>query len=789
MQRFEGFNTADVHLDGVNAFTAARDAGARYLLALDPDRLLAPYRIECGDAARAARPYPNWESMGMGGHICGHALSALAGYWAESHRAEFRDRARYLVDGLAECQRAAGTGYLCGATDGRCLFARLAAGDVESQSFELDDAWVPLYNLHKLFAGLLDCWTVFATAADDTAAMGLSSTARDVVLRLADWWCSIASGLDDEAFQRMLVCEFGGMNESFAQLYELTGNQTYLEQSLRFTDRVFFTPLAHGRDELTGLHANTQIPKVLGYERIAALTGDQRYAKAVDTFWRSVTQKRSVSIGAHSVAEHFNPVEDFSSMITSRQGVETCNSYNMSKLAERLFLSTGEETYLAFYERVLENHIVSTIGVHEGGFVYFTPMRPNHYRAYSSPQLSFWCCVGSGLENHARYGRLIYTTDAEASLYVNLFLSSTLHWRERGVTVSQQWRPVSWNRDEGGLTLRGRTGVSYELTVYVRRPAWCEDVEYDVIDGECDVRRADTGVGYDRLHLAWTGSVQVRINRRVSVRIEAMPDGSRWGSVVRGAQVMALRGDDSDLDGLVGDDSRAGHIASGPVRRFADLPVLEGAAVDCIVPHIRPDGTVDVRVRTWDETDGRWLCHTSTLVPFPSIEGSRYSLYLPWAEDGDVDATRRMLRDLDAEESSSVRLLCDSVHCGEQQSEIDHEYAGKQDESGREEGRRFRRANENGSFSYLLQDWERTGSVVVVEVLAKDGDCAYDVVFDGVMLSRTDREMRGELLIDRYTVERGSFGRGEDMSARIAIRARQEPGPRTIRIGLLRNAD
>lgn len=790
MQRFRRFDACDTHLDGMNAFTSARDACAQYLLSLDPDRLLEPYRIECGISATGdVVPYPSWESMGMGGHIAGHYLSALAGYWAESRRAVFRDRAQYVVTGLAECQQTVGTGYLCGASHGRHLFERIAVGDIEAQPFELDGGWVPLYNLHKLFAGLVDCWVAFA-ADESGASAALSALSRDIVLKLADWWCSIADGIDDEAFQRMLICEFGGMNEIFARLYELTGQNRYLDQARRFTDCALFAPLSEGRDELTGLHANTQIPKVLGYERIAALAGDRRYERAVDTFWRSVTQQRSVSIGAHSVAEHFNDAGDFSSMITSRQGVETCNSYNMSKLAERLFLRTGEERYLAFYERVLENHIVSTIGPHEGGFVYFTPMRPNHYRVYSASQSSFWCCVGSGLENHARYGRLIYTTDAvgdAVALYINLFLPSTLRWRSQGIRVSQRWKPVDWNHDSGVFQMEGEPGAACTQVLYVRRPAWVEDVVYRFERGHGVVERASVDGNYDRLRLSWTGSMRVYVDCRVSVRIEGLPDGSPWGSVIRGAQVLVLRGDDIDLDGLVSDESRTGHIASGPVRRLSSTPILDGE--DCLLPHDRPDGTADVRVRTRDASTGWWTCRVATMLPFPSIEGSRYSLYLPWASDKDVDAVYRGLTAIDVDEASYAGLLCDVVRCGEQQSEIDHAYSGRGDVVGRQGDRRYRCAGNDGSFSYMLRDWECIAGVIVVEILSDDVEQDYVVEFDGAVLPRASRDKRGHVDVHRYRVRRGAFGQGDDMSARVRIRAVRGKTPRVTAIGLARQEE
>lgn len=319
------FAPSPICLTPGSTYADAQQAGADYLLSLDPDRLLAPYRREAG-LPHQDSPYPNWESMGLDGHMGGHYLSGLAAYWQTLLDHRFLARATYMLTVLRECQRASGDGFLGGMPHSAELFRSLRKGHIQAQSFDLQGAWVPLYNLHKLMAGLLDCWQAFQIPENNSQAADASAMAHEIVLQLADWWCNLADAIAEQDFQTMLSCEYGGLNDVFARLYQLTGRERYLRQARRLTDRAFFEPLAGGKDRLTGLHANTQIPKVLGYERLFEITGEKTYRRAVDTFWHGVVDRRTVSIGAHSVSEHFNPPDDFSAMVTSREGLETATA-------------------------------------------------------------------------------------------------------------------------------------------------------------------------------------------------------------------------------------------------------------------------------------------------------------------------------------------------------------------------------------------------------------------------------------------------------------------------------
>ncbi|MCU0793732.1 MAG: glycoside hydrolase family 127 protein, partial [Opitutaceae bacterium] len=367
-------------------FADAVAANRAYLFAHDPDRLLAPFRREAGLAPRKPS-YGDWEAVGLDGHTAGHYLSALAHLGAANDDAEARRRLAHMVAEFALCQDAAGDGYLGGIPGGRAFWADFAAGKFTAGGFDLSGKWVPWYNLHKTFAGLRDALLIAG-----------HEPARAVLVRYGEWCERVTAGLTDAQMQDMLRAEHGGMNEVLADLAAITGEERFLRLARRFHHHAVLDPLQRGEDRLTGLHANTQIPKVIGLQRVAALTGDAEAATGARFFWETVTRRRSVAFGGNSVAEHFNDPADFRGLLEHREGPETCNTHNLLRLTEQLFTHTPDAAYADYYERALYNHILASIHVGHPGYVYFTPIRPGHYRVYSRPEKHFWCCVGSGME-------------------------------------------------------------------------------------------------------------------------------------------------------------------------------------------------------------------------------------------------------------------------------------------------------------------------------------------------------------------------------------------------------
>ncbi|MGA0555677.1 beta-L-arabinofuranosidase domain-containing protein [Larkinella sp. VNQ87] len=681
--QMQSFALQDVKLTG-GPFKNAQDVDFRYILALDPDKLLAPYRIDAGLPLKAPR-YGNWESVGLDGHIGGHYLSALAMMYAATGQPELKKRLDYMVAELARCQTQNGNGYVGGIPQGKVFWERIHKGDIDGSNFGLNNTWVPLYNIHKLFAGLRDAYQYAGNAQ-----------AKQVLIGLGDWFIDLIKPLSDEQIQQVLRTEHGGINETFADLYILTNEKKYLETAQRISHRALLNPLLEKQDKLTGLHANTQIPKVIGFEKIATLTGDAGWSDAAQFFWQTVTQTRSVAFGGNSVREHFNPPTDFRAVLKSNQGPETCNSYNMLRLSKALFLDKADPGYLDFYERTLYNHILSSQHPEKGGFVYFTPIRPNHYRVYSQPETSMWCCVGSGLENHTKYGELIYS-HAPNGLFVNLFIPSVLRWSEKGMQVTQTTDFPYKNETELTLKLTKPQAVP----LHIRYPKWAGRFEV-LVNGKPQPVVGNPS-GYVALDRTWKTGDKITVRFATSTHLEYLPDGSNWAAFVDGPIVLAAKTSTEDLKGLFADDSRMGHEAKGRLYPIDKAYALVGDA-----------GTYDARLKPVGKL--RFRLDSLMLQPFYEIHDARYQLYFQTLTPAAFEEQKTRLKQQEAEALAREAKTVDKVNCGEQQPEVDHQYKGEKSDSGFDEDGRFWR-NTRSFISYQLQNKNRLGSQLQISLL------------------------------------------------------------------------
>ena len=376
----------------------ARDLNIEILIKYDCDSLIAPYRKEAGLTPKA-KCYPNWD--GLDGHVGGHYLTAMA-INAATGNEECRKRMEYIINEIAECAEANyknhpkwGVGYMGGMPNSQNIWSGFKNGDFRVYS----GSWAPFYNLHKMYAGLRDAWLYCG-----------NEQAKTLFLQFCNWAIDITSGLSDEQMERMLGNEHGGMNEVLADAYAITREQKYLDCAKRFSHKRLFTPMSQRQDCLDNMHANTQVPKVIGFERISELSGNEDYHMASSFFWDIVTGERSLAFGGNSRREHFPAKDACMDFINDIDGPESCNTTNILKLTEDLHRRNPEARYADYYELATFNHILSTQHPEHGGYVYFTPARPRHYRNYSAPNEAMWCCVGTGMENHGKYGQFIYTT-------------------------------------------------------------------------------------------------------------------------------------------------------------------------------------------------------------------------------------------------------------------------------------------------------------------------------------------------------------------------------------------
>ncbi|MXO06739.1 glycoside hydrolase family 127 protein [Flavobacterium sp. HBTb2-11-1] len=664
-------------------FKNAQNVDLKYILALDPDKLLAPYLLESGLPPKADR-YGNWESIGLDGHIGGHYLSALALMYASTGNKELKDRLDYMLSELARCQAKNGNGYVGGIPQGKVFWDRIHKGDIDGSSFGLNNTWVPIYNIHKLFAGLIDAYQYTG-----------GEQAKNIVIKLGDWFIELIRPLSDEQIQKVLATEHGGINESFADLYIITKDKKHLETAEKLSHKALLNPLLQKEDKLTGLHANTQIPKVVGFEKIAALSDNKEWSDGVQYFWDNVTQKRTVAFGGNSVAEHFNPVNDFSGMVKSNEGPETCNSYNMERLAKALFLDKNDVHYLDFYEKTLYNHILSSQHPEKGGFVYFTPIRPNHYRVYSQPQTSMWCCVGTGLENHTKYGELIYS-HTQNDLFVNLFIPSILKWKEKEIELEQTTKFPYENQTE--LVLKLKKAKTFALNI--RYPKWAESFAI-FINGK-EQKIISKSSEYVAISRKWKSGDKIAVRFQTTLHLENLPDGSNWSAFVKGPIVLAAKTSTEGLDGLFADDSRMGHAARGKFIPLDKAYALVGDKADYIS-------------KLKETANLRYSLDSLELEPFFEVHDARYQMYFQTYSKEEYKEKQELLKKQEIEAMALEAKTIDKINCGEQQPEVDHLYKGEKSNSGYEDGKFWR--NTRAYISYQMLNKNKKGQILQISVL------------------------------------------------------------------------
>ncbi len=698
-------------------FLEAQKTDLAYILKLDPDRLLAPFLKEAGIEPKKPN-YGNWENTGLDGHIGGHYLSALANMYASTGNKEIHQRLGYMIDWLDSCQIKNGNGYISGVPGGKAMWNEIAQGKINANSFSLNDKWVPLYNLHKLLAGLIDAYSIAG-----------NEKARQSLIKLSDWFITLTRNLSEEQIQQMLKSEHGGINEVLADVAVITGNQKYVEAARKFSHQHLLSPLLQNQDALTGMHANTQIPKVIGFKRISEITGDTRWENAADFFWKTVVNNRTVSIGGNSVREHFHPSSDFTSMINDVQGPETCNTYNMVHLTKQLFLTNPKREYLDYYERALYNHILSSQHPN-GGFVYFTPMRPQHYRVYSSPQESFWCCVGSGLENHGKYAELIYAHSSQ-DLYVNLFMPSKLEWKEKGLTLLQQTNFP--NEETSSIKLTLKKPLSFAL--HIRKPGWVSAGQMQVrVNGKA-WKATTNAAGFTVVNRTWKTGDVIDVVLPMQAKLEYLPDGSPWASFIYGPLVLAAKTDTSNLTGLYADNSRMGHVANGKLYPIYTAPVIVKSSQD-------QDNAIKLT-----PVKGNTLAFSASSViqpaafqnivlqPFYTINDARYMIYWRVTDKEGLQQLQENLKKNEADKIALEARTVDHVALGEQQSEVEHQFKGEKTESGSLNDWHWR--NTTSWISYQLDNKTRAGKTIRINLHEADKQVPFTLLVKGKPIQKS----------------------------------------------------
>ncbi|NLR77126.1 beta-L-arabinofuranosidase domain-containing protein [Chitinophaga eiseniae] len=705
-------------------FKHARDLNIQTLLKYDADRLLAPYRKEAGLPAKA-KGYSNWD--GLSGHIGGHYLSALAINVAATHNAACRSRMEYMLSELKSCMDANavnnpewGIGYAGGVPNSKVIWSSLKKGDFTAYHA----AWVPWYNVHKMYAGLRDAWLYTG-----------NQQAKTLFLQFCDWGINIVAALTDSQVQSMLDTEHGGMNEIFADAYQITGDHKYLDAARKFSHNMLLKPMAAGTDNLDNQHANTQVPKAIGFERIGELSHDLQYFKAGRFFWETVTTSRSVAFGGNSRREFFPGATACMDFINDVEGPESCNSNNMLKLTEDLFRSDPQAKYMDYYERTLYNHILSTQHPVHGGYVYFTPLRPRHYKVYSAPNEAMWCCVGTGMENHGQYNRLIYTHRND-SLSLNLFIASELNWKAKGVTIRQETQfPYT---EKTRLIVTGGTS---RFVLMVRYPAWVEEGALKIWVNGHPVSYTSGPSSYIALQRTWKKNDVVDIQLPMHNTIEHLPNVPAYIAIMHGPVLLAAKTGTEQLTGLVANDSRWGHIAAGKKLPVDKAPVIVEDNLLAMA-----NGLIPVKDKP--------LCFTFpalkminpaklVLEPFYQIHDARYMMYWMVLSGTQYQTYLDSLAATEKDRLALQQRTVDFVAPGEQQPEADHSIRSDQSRTGSSADEFWREAANGGYFSYNLTTNKETSIELMVRYQgAEQGDRKFDIYVDGEKLVSEDNTAR-----------------------------------------------
>lgn len=514
--RAESFDLKDVRLlPGRFRENMMRDSA--WMASIEVNRLLHSFRTNAGVFAgreggyMAVKKLGGWESLDceLRGHTTGHLLSAYGLMYAATGSELFKLKGDSLVRGLAEVQEALGNGYLSAFPE-----------ELINRNLRGTGVWAPWYTLHKLFSGLIDQYLY----ADNAQAL-------EVVKKMGDWAYRKLKPQTEEVRRRMIRNEFGGINESFYNLYALTGKEEYRWLAAYFYHNDVIDPLKELRDDLGTKHTNTFIPKVIAEARNYELTKDEASRKLTDFFWHTMVDCHTFAPGCSSQKEHFFDTHHFSEYLNGYTG-ETCCTYNMLKLSRHLFCWTGDEAVASYYERALYNHILGQQDPESGMVCYFLPLLSGAHKVYSTQENSFWCCVGSGFESHAKYGEAIYYKN-DKGIYVNLFIPSEVRWEEKGLTLRQETEFPA--REITALTMRLKAPVT--MTLYLRYPSWSGKAEVRVNGKKVSVSRKPGS--YIALTRCWRDGDRIEAAYPMQVRMETTSDNPNRGALLYGPIVLA----------------------------------------------------------------------------------------------------------------------------------------------------------------------------------------------------------------------------------------------------------
>jgi DUF1680 family protein len=687
-------------------YKAAVDANLAYLMYLSPDRFLHNYHKFAGLPVRGEL-YGGWEGDTIAGEGLGHYLSALALMHAQTGDAECKQRITYIVSEMARVQARQGDGYCAGflrkrkdgtIVDGKEIFPEIVAGDIRSYGFDLNGAWSPLYNLHKVFAGLLDAHALAGNQQALTVAIGFGG-----------YMDKVFGALTPEQVQSVLNCEYGGLNESFAELYARTNDPRWLKLSQTIYDHKVLDAVVAGRDELSNIHSNTQIPKVIGLARISELTDKPEFAKGAGFFWRTIVDHHSFVIGGNGDREYFFQPDTLSQHITE-QTCEECASYNMLKLTRHLYSWQPDAAYFDYYERTHLNHILAAQDPKSGMFTYMTPLMSGSARGFSSKDNDFWCCVLSGMESHAKHGDSIYWQGKDASggdaLFVNLFIPSTVAWAKKKAAFELNTQYPY----DGRIAFTVKRGGG-AFTLGLRIPAWAKTYAVNVNGAPAG---AKTG-GYVLIKRQWRAGDVVTLDLSLDLRLESTPGDDKVVALLRGPMVLA-----ADL------------APAGEEPYEADAPALVGAD---LLAGFKPVSVEKAIYRT----DGTGRPGDMTFSPFYNQYERRSAVYFSRYTDAEWATAQVAYKAEQARRKDEAARSVDVMHLGEMQAEHDHNLQSELSYPVVYRARNGRDARNGGYFSFefkVQRDGKDAGPLVLQATYwGSETNRVFDILVDGTAIA------------------------------------------------------
>jgi hypothetical protein len=709
------FDLADVRLQP-GRFRDAVDLNLAYVMTLEADRLLHNFRKFAGLEPKAAI-YGGWESDTIAGHTLGHYLSACALLHAQLGDAECKRRAEYTVRELGECQARRTDGYI-GAlmrkrkdgtvVDGREIFDEVKRGEITSGGFDLNGSWSPLYTVHKLFAGLLDVHALCGNAQ-----------ALEVVTKLGAYFGGVFDALNDENLQKMLSCEYGGLNESYAELYARTKDPRWLKLAERIYDNRVLDPLKRREDKLANFHSNTQVPKLVGLARLHELNGDPANATAARFFWERVTHHHSYVIGGNSDREYFFEPDAISKHVTE-QTCEHCNSYNMLRLTRHLFSWKPDGALFDYYERTHFNHVLSQQHPKTGMFTYMTPLMSGSAREFSKPFDDFWCCVGSGIESHAKHGESIFWEGGDA-LFVNLYIPAKADWRARGAKLEL----------ETGYPFEGRTTLRFatlaragKFAVALRVPAWAGNAVVAVNGKTVPVANE---AGYAIVTRRWKAGDEVSVELPLALRTEATNDDPNTVAILRGPLVLAA------------------DLGAGKSDLSIIAPVLVGRDV---LKSLQPTaGKSEYTVAAGAAQPG-----ALRLAPFYSLYDNRTAVYFRCFTDEAWKSEQTAFLAAQERQRDLVARSVDVMHLGEMQPERDHNLTSEISYPVSYRGRNGRDARSGGFFEFDIK--VKPGVALQATYWGDERKREFEIQIDGKTFAKQalDHEHPGEFFDVVYPI-------------------------------------